>query len=97
MGEDQTELLFREERKVPVERDFGEKATMVIRLNRNTEFTYDVSITSWSGEIVDTVPSEAEVLEGIQEGLKAACDRLKSLGYDVLSPSWNSRALLRAG
>jgi hypothetical protein len=56
-----------------------------------------VRITSWSGEIVDTVRSEAEVLEGIQEALKAACDRLKSLGYDVLSPSWNSRALLRAG
>jgi hypothetical protein len=44
MGEDQTKLLFREERKVPAECDFGEKATMVIRLNGNTEFAYGVSI-----------------------------------------------------
>jgi len=49
------------------------------------------SITSWAGEVVDPQSSKEDALEEVRIALKAACDRLKSLGYDVLSPDWNSQ------
>jgi hypothetical protein len=58
--------------------------------------TEAVSITSWSGEIVDHRTSKNDVLEEIREAFTNSCGRLKSLGYDVLSPSWNSRSAAQA-
>jgi hypothetical protein len=49
-----------------------------------------VSITSWSGEIVDPQGDEEGALGEIRGVLTAAYDRLTKLGYDVLSTSWTS-------
>jgi Uncharacterized alpha/beta hydrolase domain (DUF2235) len=52
-----------------------------------------IGITCWSGENVDPT-NPGDVLENVRGVLKFAIDRLRELGMDVLSPTWNARSLL---
>jgi hypothetical protein len=73
-------------------------------LNQNPSLGWGaaaVSITSWDGEILDPTDSKDEALQQARVALEEAGNRMKSLGFDILSPLWdssqNSQALAAAG